>query len=92
MDAGSSLTPGSFDMGMVVDDEARFGLGSRATLCGETERWRACQRGGQSREEGPRGAGCGLLAAGETRTRCGEGGNEGGGGGGRWRRSRRLGR
>jgi hypothetical protein len=77
MDAGSSSTPGSFGTGIVVGDGARFGLGSRATLCGETERWRAsaeartradlerraCQRGGQSRGEGPRGPGCGMQAA-----------------------------
>lgn len=90
MEAGSSLTPGSVDTGIVVGDGARFGLGGAGlTLCGGTERWRAsagartradlerraCQRGGQSRAEGPRGAGCGLRAAGETRaTRCGEGG------------------
>lgn len=79
MEAGSSLTPGSVDTGIVVGDGARFGLGGAGlTLCGGTERWRAsagartradlerraCQRGGQSRAEGPRGAGCGLRAAG----------------------------
>lgn len=81
MGTGSSLTPGSFDTGIVVDvgDGAGFGLGGAGlTLCGGTERWRAsagartradlerraCQRGGQSRAEGPRGPGCGLRAAG----------------------------
>lgn len=115
MEAGSSLTPASFDTGIVVGDGARFGLGGAGlTLCGGTERWRAsagartsadlerraCQRGGQSRAEAPRGPGCGLWAAGcwllavvcwrDERARCGEGGNgrEGGSGGGRWRRSR----
>lgn len=79
MEAGSSLTPASFDTGIVVGDGARFGLGGAGlTLCGGTERWRAsagartradlerraCQRGGQSRAERPRGPGCGLRAAG----------------------------
>lgn len=111
MEAGSSLTPGSVDTGIVVGDGARFGLGGAGlTLCGGTERWRAsagartradlerraCQRGGQSRAEGPRGAGCGLRAAGcgllakreQQDVERGGNGREGGSGGRWWRRSR----